>query len=147
VTVDLAQPGQVIWHLDVEWIAARHEYWALYNTYAPGGTCTTGALYLATSTDGIHWNTFPSPVAARGVIPAFADIIYRSTFSVDDADGTVTFWISGADFTTGRGYVWRTAVITRPIAEVLGQVASRLDLHLPEARPGLPPPEPDGLGN
>src|ERR1019366_5595230 len=38
-TVALAQPGQSIWHFDVQWIPARAEYWALYNTYPAGATC------------------------------------------------------------------------------------------------------------
>ena len=83
VATDLAEPGQVAWHIDVQWIPARGEYWALYNTYPAGGTCTTDALRFARSPDGLHWTTARSPVLRRGVSDAFRDVVYRSTFVVD----------------------------------------------------------------
>ena len=83
-TVSLSQPGLYPWHIDVEWIPSRNEFWALYNAKTPA-SCTTGAVYLATSSDGLQWTTYPSPVLARGAIPELQDVVYRSTFAYDDA--------------------------------------------------------------
>ncbi len=142
---DLAQPGTVIWHLDVAWVAARSEYWALYNTYPAGGTCVTDALYLARSTDGMHWRTAPSPVVRRGVTAAFADVIYRSTFLVDAAGVDVTFWLSGAVYQAGHGYTWSAATVRQRVDDVLARISvpSAAVRAVPRV---LPPPEPDGGG-
>jgi hypothetical protein len=137
---DLVQPGQVIWHIDVQWIPAPGEYWAVYNTYAAGGTCSTHALYLARSTDGSHWTVFPSPIARSGVAP-FSDVIYRSTFLVDMRGKNVTLWISGARYTDGAGYSWRTAVASTTTAELLAIAAAPATLMRTPTR-FLPPPEP-----
>src|SRR4030095_11135029 len=53
-TVSLSQPGVFPWHLEVQWIPSRAEYWAMFNGKV-AGSCTTDALYLATSPDGITW--------------------------------------------------------------------------------------------
>jgi len=110
-TVELSQPGFFPWHIDVEWIPSRGEYWALYNVKT-AGTCTTGALYLATSADGVHWRTYPSPVLAQGAIPELRDVVYRSTLSFDAASDAVTLWYSGARFESNN-YIWRSAVQRR----------------------------------
>lgn len=109
--VALSQPGVYPWHIDVEWIPSRGELWALYNAKT-SGSCTTGAVYLATSTDGVHWSTFPSPVLARGAIPELRDVVYRSTLSYDAASDAVTIWYSGARYDAGV-YTWRAAVQRR----------------------------------
>ncbi|HEY4101642.1 MAG TPA: hypothetical protein VGM20_12290 [Gemmatimonadales bacterium] len=139
----LAQPGVNIWHIDVQWLPGRGEYWAVYNTYAHGGTCTTDALYMAVSHDGTHWQTFPSPIARRGVIDALADIIYRSTFLLDPAANTVTFWYSGAAYNSGSGYVWRIATVTRRVDDLLAAAAAPAATILANPQRMLPPPEPD----
>lgn len=142
IRTDLAQSGEVIWHIDVAWVGARGEYWALYNTYQSGGTCVTGALYLARSTDGIHWRTAPSPVARRGVTPGFADVIYRSTFLVDATGTYVTFWLSGATYQADRGYTWSAATVRRRVDDVLDEIAIP-SAAIRTAPRRLPPPEPD----
>jgi hypothetical protein len=110
-TVALSQGGVYPWHIDVEWVASRGEYWAMYNTKTPG-TCTTSALYLATSTDGLNWTTYASPVLARGAIPEMRDVVYRSTFAYDELSDEVTIWYSGARYDAGT-YTWRSAVQRR----------------------------------
>jgi hypothetical protein len=141
VLTDLAQPGQVIWHIDVEWIPARAEYWAIYNTYPAGWSCATHALYLARSTDGVHWTVAPSPIARSGLTAPFADIIYRSTFLVDMAGNRATLWMSGASYTNATGYSWHTAVASTTTAELLAIAAvPSAPAHLSSRY--LPPPEP-----
>jgi hypothetical protein len=118
--VALSQPGVFPWHIDVEWIPSRGEYWALYNGKT-AGTCTTGAVYLATSPDGVHWRTYPSPVLAQGAIPELQDIVYRSTFSFDAAADAVTLWYSGARFNSSN-YIWRSAVQRRRRADLFATI-------------------------
>jgi hypothetical protein len=106
--VHLIQPGFFPWHIDVNWIPTRKEFWAVYNVKL-AGSCTTPAVFVATSPDGINWTTRDHPLLAKGSMPAFADVIYRSTFSYDQAADDIVFWYSGARY-DGRGYVWSVAV-------------------------------------
>lgn len=119
-TVDLVQPGLWPWHIDVEWIPARGEFWAMYNVKT-AGSCATDAVYLATSTDGIHWTTYPSPVLTRGAVPALQDIVYRSTFAFDPVLDEITIWYSGARY-DGRVYNWASAVQRRRRADLFAQI-------------------------
>jgi hypothetical protein len=105
--VTLSQRGVYPWHIDVQWIPSLREYWALFNGKV-SGSCTTDAVYLATSADGVTWRTFPSAVLRRGAIPELADIVYRATFAYDADRDLVSLWHSGARHTT-RGYEWRAA--------------------------------------
>jgi hypothetical protein len=120
VRVALTQAGFTPWHIDVQWIPGFNQYWAIYNVKPPG-SCTTPALYLATSPDGVTWTTHPSPVLARGDIAVFDDIVYRSTFRYRPETDAITFWYSGAQY-NGLRYVWRTAVQRRERAEVFATV-------------------------
>jgi hypothetical protein len=119
-TVSLSQPGVFPWHLEVQWIASRREYWALYNGKV-AGSCTTDALWLATSLDGIAWTTFRSPVLRRGALPELADVVYRSTLAYDADRDLVSLWYSGARYTT-RGYEWHAAFERRRRADLFAGV-------------------------
>jgi hypothetical protein len=149
VTTDLAQPGQVIWHIDVQWIPARSEYWALYNTYPSGNSCATNALYLARSTDGSHWQTYTAPVVMAGINAAFQDIVYRSTFYTNAAADSVHLWVSGARLDINAGYTWETQTAAFRTDDLFAALQSSLRAPLPNqaARRNLPPPEPDGPSN
>lgn len=137
VAASLSQPGYFPWHVDVEWIPSRNEFWAVYNVKT-AGSCTTPALYLATSPDGVTWTTYPAPVLARGTAPEFADIVYRSTFAYDPVTDIVTFWYSGAAY-DGSGYVWSAAEQRRRRTDLFNQLRNA-DYELP-VQPGPPPPE------
>lgn len=91
----LVQPGYVAWHMDVQYVAERAEYWALVAAYVSGQGCTNTSLFLVTSPDGRKWTSYPSPVLARGELPQFSSAVYRSTFAYG-ADNNVTIWYSGA---------------------------------------------------
>jgi hypothetical protein len=116
IPVNLTQGGASVWHIDVQWIPSREEYWALYNVKTPG-TCATLLLYLATSPDGVNWQTYPSPLLVAGVIPEFNDIVYRSTFAYNPVNDRIRFWYSGARFKDGV-YIWESAYDRRDRAEV-----------------------------
>jgi hypothetical protein len=137
--VALDQPGGYPWHIDVQWIAPVHEYWALYNLKSPGN-CVTPALYLATSSDGVQWTTYSRPVLQRGAISAFADIVYRSSFVYTKADDMVTFYFSGARW-DGARYVWSGAIQRRLRAELFASVQATGQFTLRPARRDLPAPE------
>jgi hypothetical protein len=80
VTTDLTQDALWPWHVDVEWIPSRDEFWAVYNVKTASG-CTTPAVFLASSGDGVTWQGVSRPLLAKGRIPEFEDIVYRSTFA------------------------------------------------------------------
>jgi hypothetical protein len=122
-TVTLTQPGVYPWHLEVQWLPSRQEFWALYNGKL-AGSCTTDALYLATSADGVTWKTYASPILRRGAIPELADIVYRATFSYDPQRDVVSLWHSGARYTS-RGYEWHAAFERRPRTDLF-EAAARL---------------------
>ncbi|MGH7605255.1 MAG: hypothetical protein ACRENK_14830 [Gemmatimonadaceae bacterium] len=121
-TTDLTEPVGFAWHIDVTWIASRDEFWAVYNVKIPG-SCTTSALHFATSLDGIHWQIQPGPVLSRGVIPAFADIVYRASLLYDAASDEITLWYSGARF-NGGGYTWRIATESLGLMAFLDRVTT-----------------------
>jgi len=118
---ELVQPGFFPWHVDVSWVPSRGEFWALYNVKT-AGSCTTPAVYLATSADGVRWTTYPSPVLARGMVRQFADVVYRSSLAYDAAADAITFWFSGASYESGR-YRWSVAVQRRQRADVFARIA------------------------
>jgi hypothetical protein len=129
-TVDLAQPGYWAWHIDVQWIPSRDEFWAVYNGKT-SGSCTTPAVFLASSPDGVTWRALPQPVLAKGTVSQFHDIVYRTTFAYDALTDAITFWYSGARY-DGRQYVWSAAVERKRRSEVFAPKAA-VSAAFPEA--------------
>lgn len=120
-TVTLPTPaGLSPWHIDVEWVAAAAEYWAVFNVKDSLG-CTTGELEFATSQDGMTWTVAPSPLLSRNAIPDFSDIVYRASFIYQPRTDYVTFWYSGARFDTDH-YVWHTAIQRMPRTDLMALV-------------------------
>ena len=132
--VGLEQQNLFAWHIEVQWVPSRNEFWALYNVKR-NGDCATPAIFLATSPDGYAWTVLEHAVLARGRIPELTDIVYRSSFQYDPASDAITFWYSGARY-NGTKYVWSAAVQRRHREEVF---AAPLDLALPAVRWGEPP--------
>jgi hypothetical protein len=121
-TAALEQPDLWPWHIDVQWIPSRQVFWAVYNAKTATG-CTTPAVYLAESADGITWTPLEQPVLVKGAMPAFEDIVYRTTFEYDPVSDAITFWFSGARF-DGARYVWSAAVERRHRTEVFAPAAA-----------------------
>jgi hypothetical protein len=117
---DLAEPEVSPWHIDVEWIPARQEFWAIYNVKV-AGSCTTAALHFATSADGVHWTLAASPVLQRAAIPEFTDIVYRASLEYDQASDAITLWYSGARFADGR-YTWKIATEQLSAADFFARI-------------------------
>jgi len=118
--IELAHDGLYPWHVEVQWISSRSEFWALYNAKEPG-SCTTPALFFATSGNGTSWSPIRRPIVTRGAIPAFADIVYRSTFSYDPVADDLRLWVSGARF--DRKWIWSTFLIRKHRAPLLDKTA------------------------
>ncbi len=141
--VNLTQPGQNIWHIDVQWVPARAEYWAIYNTFAVGSNCSTDALWIARSADGVSWTTYPSPIARAGVISAFSQIVYRASFLMNPRATEVSLWMSGASY-ANNVYSWNTAKATVMVADLLAIAATpSANVARPRSSLHLPPPERD----
>jgi hypothetical protein len=100
--VSFLQPGFLPWHLDVQYVPQLNAYWALVAAYRRGSACTTSSLFLATSSDGVDWKTYPSPVLERGALPQFSANVYRSTFAFEPDGNSLTLWLTGAT-TVQRG--------------------------------------------
>ena len=100
------------------------------------GSCTTDALFFATSADGVTWKTYASPILRRGAIPELADVIYRATFSYDPQRDVVSLWHSGARYTS-RGYEWHAASERRPRADLF-EAAARLQVAVDKASSAPP---------
>jgi len=120
--VDLQDSAGFAWHIDVEWIASRDEYWALYPIKLPG-SCTTGSLRFATSSDGVHWRTYPAPLLWHGALDAFQDIVYRASMDHGAADGTVTLFYSGARL-IDTSYSWSIAYEQLTDSALLARVSA-----------------------
>ncbi|MDQ6635913.1 MAG: Ig-like domain-containing protein [Gemmatimonadota bacterium] len=131
--VELAQPGSVVWHIDIQYVASKDEYWAVYAAYPQGSSCGRSELFFARSIDGLSWRAYPSPMLQRQEIPQFADVVYRSTFIYDDASDLLTVWYSGSRYTPG-GQQWSAAIGKRQYAELLQKVTAPAPLRAAENR-------------
>lgn len=120
--VSLSRDPYSAWHIEVQWIPSRQEFWALYNAKRPGN-CNTDVLFLATSTDGLVWKTYPSPVLRAGVLPEFDDVVYRSAFAYNPRTDNIRFWFSGARY-GNRGFEWHTVYQRRSRADVFEAISA-----------------------
>jgi hypothetical protein len=127
-SVSLGQSNGFAWHLDVRWIPERNEFWALY-PMKTGGNCTTSAVYLATSPDGVEWQSYPAPLLERGVLPELWDVIYRSSLDLDTESGSLDIWYSGARY-DGKVYVWSLARERLSIPAILARVTAAEEASL-----------------
>lgn len=119
--VTLDGDGLFPWHIDVQWIPTRQEYWAVFNSKLPQ-TCTTPVVSIATSADGVTWRIADKPVITKGRVPELQDIVYRTTMAYDPETDVITFWYSGARYDGGR-YVWSAVVERRLRGEVFAPAA------------------------
>jgi hypothetical protein len=120
--VDLPEIGVSAWHIDVEWIPTKQEFWAIYNVKVPG-SCTTAALHFAASTDGLHWTPAVAAALSRGVIPEFEDIVYRASLEYNSTLDQITLWYSGARFENSR-YTWRIATEQLSAADFFARIST-----------------------
>jgi len=83
VATDLVQAGYVIWHIKVRYLPSKNMYLAMYAAFpsVSGATCSTNDLFVATSADGLHWQSFPVPIINKLDRRFNFVSLYRSSFS------------------------------------------------------------------
>jgi hypothetical protein len=119
--VNLRVPGRVPWHLDVQYIPAKQEYWALIAAYPEGTSCSQTAIYFARSADGTNWTVSPNPLLGPYEFAPLNDLVYRSTFHYHEASDAVSVWFSGARIGDG-GFHFAMASARYPYADLLRRV-------------------------
>ena len=119
--VTLPLPGRVPWHWDVQYVAAKSEYWALVAAYPEGTTCSRTAVYFARSADGTTWRVAPTPLLAPGEFDPLRDVVYRSSFHYHDGSDAVSVWFSGARL-EGNAFRYAVASARYPYADLLRRV-------------------------
>jgi hypothetical protein len=134
--VHLGPSTQNVWHLDVQYVEALAKYVAVYSVKS-STDCSTPAMYISTSPDGVTWTHRDVPLLTRGVIPAFRHIVYRSTFLYDEQQNVFTFWHSGASYADNR-WTWRVATERRSLGDVL--FGTGLIARHPVTQPSAAPP-------
>ncbi|HKV51697.1 MAG TPA: hypothetical protein VJO52_10895 [Gemmatimonadaceae bacterium] len=120
----VTQRGYVLWHLDVQYIPSKGEYWALIAAYPVGSGCAADDLFFARSADGVTWQTYATPIVARADYPAYANAVYRSTFYYDADNDAVRLWLSGAVFRNGA-WDWTAATSRWRLADLMAKVTSQ----------------------
>jgi hypothetical protein len=123
--LDFPLPELWPWHIEVRWIEARAEFWAVFNAKTESG-CTTPAVFIARSANGVEWTVVGTPVIAKGRVEVFQDLVYRTTFDYEPGSDMITFWYSGARF-AASGYQWGAAVERRPREEVFASAKAEPD--------------------
>jgi hypothetical protein len=120
--VNLRIPGRVPWHLDVQYVPAKQEYWALIAAYPDGTTCSRTAIYFARSADGTDWTVAPNPLLGPNEFAPLNDLVYRSTFHYHAASDAVSVWFSGARIGDG-GFHFAMASARYPYADFIRKVS------------------------
>ena len=126
VQVNISQPGYKVWHIDVNHVPERNEYWTLFAA-SPDGVfgCTSTDLFAARSpdTDGVNWETFSVPVLKKGDFEGSERQVYRSTFHYSPNIGKVLNMYSAY----GNDFGWNAAISVSDFDEYV----SRLEQALP----------------
>ncbi|MFI5228289.1 MAG: hypothetical protein ACHQWU_04425 [Gemmatimonadales bacterium] len=120
--VDLAAPGAVVWHLDVLALPNDRGYLALVVAFPRGSACGNSDLYLATSQDGVHWQTYPAPALWRDMPWARRRSVtswYRGTLRYDAETDMLHMWPSA--LLDGRTWsVYHASAKLSELARLLG---------------------------
>jgi hypothetical protein len=106
VLTDLAQPGYVIWHMKVRYVAALKQYIAMYAAFPQTtgiGDCTNDDLFIATSTDGLHWTTYSAPVLNHLDKRFSLESLYRASFVYDAGTDQLRTIVSALDTKSNWG--------------------------------------------
>jgi hypothetical protein len=111
-TLQLSQPGFVIWHISVTWVQAKQEFWTLYAAYPDGTNCGRTSLFFARSPDGIHWITYSKPAMVPGK-GWDSRSIYRSTMVYHPDVDLLQIWFSAQ----GDNNVWSIGFTERSYSD------------------------------
>ena len=94
IATTFALEGRVVWHLDVIYVPAHAEYWALFHAYERGKSCGSGDLFFARSRDGIAWTAYPTPILTAGGSDWTEASLYRASMVHDAARDVLRVWFS-----------------------------------------------------
>ncbi len=104
VATDLVQPGYVVWHIKIRYIAEKNMYFAMYAAFPPatGANCAMDDLFAATSTDGLHWQTFPAPMLNHLDRRFNFATLYRASFTYNPTTDNLRTIVSGMEADWGQ---------------------------------------------
>lgn len=101
-----------VWHLNVEYIAGRDEYWMVYSYPDLGGS-----LRFATSGDRTTWTVHNTPMLAPTT--GWDRNLYRATFLYDEYTNLLRVWYSARGDTQ-----WRTGYAAVEYDALLSQIGA-----------------------
>ena len=138
----LSQPGYHIWHIDVAWVAARREYWAVYPAY-PVRVCGARDLFFARSADGVQWTTYRVPLLRHEDQRWTSAMLYRATTLYDADRDVMRLYLSAS----APGPDWRLGVVEFKFSDLLVRLAGGVASSAPAPRmmPAGRPLEEDSL--
>jgi hypothetical protein len=119
--VDLTIPGYIVWHLDMLELGPGKGYLAMIAAYPKGWNCANSDIWLASSPDGIKWQTYAVPVLWRTMSAAkdrFISTWYRGTMRYDVATDTLDLWPSAMAKST-----WNVYHLTVKLSDALALLA------------------------
>jgi hypothetical protein len=138
--VQMTIPGRVPWHWDVQYVAAKSEYWAMIAAYPEGTSCAQTSMYFARSADGTSWKVSPYPLLATGYFAPIRDLVYRSTFHYHEGSDAVSVWYSGARL-EGAAFHYSVVLARYPMSEFLRRVGEGSGATLVREQMEYPSPE------
>jgi hypothetical protein len=107
-TVKWNQPIYVPWHLEIRYVAELSLYVGLISAHPINGSCAEDDLFLATSTDGVNFQSYPHPVMWRKNPWREYRAVYRSSFVYDSDKRQLRIWASALTL----GWHWRLLYLT-----------------------------------
>jgi hypothetical protein len=91
----MSQPGFVVWHLNVIYVAAKAEFWAAVTAYPETSNCDHAVLFFATSQDGVNWATYNKPMLTQDKVWDNLEIC-RSSFLYAADSNLLQVWYSAS---------------------------------------------------
>jgi hypothetical protein len=131
VATDLVQRGYVIWHIKIRYVPEKNLYLAMYAAFplpATGpGNCATSDLFVATSTDGLHWTSFPVPIINKLDRRFNFTTLYRASFAYNPKTDNLRTITSALEDTWGQyGVVYNFTALMTALNTSTTVAASRL---------------------
>ncbi|MEO5800899.1 MAG: hypothetical protein ABIZ70_12280 [Gemmatimonadales bacterium] len=112
--VRLQQPGFSVWHIDVTWVPARNEYWAIYPANR-NYSCYGRDLFFARSADGVNWTTYRTPVLQRSDADWIRGSLYRGSLLYDPSRDAIRIYLSAS----APGSIWHLGYVEYRFADFL----------------------------
>jgi len=108
--------GTQAWHIDVEYIPSKNEFWAVSNY----PSIPHGILRFARSSDRVNWTSYATP--ALSYTTGWDQGLYRSTFIYNAFTDQISLWYSANN--NGSPLVWRTGYSSVAYSDLLNQLTS-----------------------